>query len=347
MGLFLLSSVSGNAQREASRPIEFSEPRNKGGQSTNDQQFSGGKRRLIDLEERLSKTFNFFDPGDSMGGAPAPQLPRRSRVPAKRSKSAGIFDTEDTRDDSDPLARLRELLESDGSAAQSIDSDMNDRQEPSEPNLLESLKNDNWLVNSITDDAFWGLPLEAEEKRDGATPWQTPQESGMDSFKTAQEVDYRSQMQGFLGRNPANRSSFETIKQGSPSFRENDPYELGQPMRTAMDARRDNYRALLGLEAISSTRESARVITAPPQSSRYGNLGVAPQGMRSGTPQSLQPVGPIGSVSDRTYLQPTAPTAPQKPSVFDPIDINATPGAVSPAASVIANPFYEQPRRQF
>lgn len=343
--LFFCSGGLSLGQRPDSRPIEFSEPRDEGGQATNDQGFGSERRRLTDLEDRLSKTFNFFDSADSFSGAPAPRMPRRVSAPVSRRKSPGLFESGKERDASDPLSRLRELLESDGPMDVLLDTGEGDAGDKTEPDLLDSLKNDDWLVRGTLDDTFWGIPLEAEKKANEAATEQPFQDQNRLSFEPGPEDQFRSQLDSYLGRKKPQPSPFATGESGPALFVSGDEFEFGQASRKASDARREEYRALLGFgvnpqvnpsaEAVVSSSPGPGAYTPPP--ARAFNTREYPSA------RSLHPV----LAADRTSLYPTAPMAPQRPSVFDPIEVDASVAPASAGAGLRGSPFYEPPRRQF
>ena len=342
--MVVLLGGSAWAQSQGSRPIEFSEPRDKSGQATNDQKFGNDRRRLKDLEDRLSKTFNFFESSDSLGGAPAPRLPRRAPVPAKRSQNSGIFDTEEQREDTDPLARLRQLLESEGLLESSLDSEDSATSPEAEPDLLEALKSDDWLSRGMLDETFWGTPLETEDKPNEDSPWETAKDSQNEVFKPNNFNDLRPRLEGFLDQSSANQSAFATRSSGFSSFTGGNAFELGRPSRTVTDTRRDEYRNLLGMGISKSPNQTATSINTGTVSSGYTPPTASSMGVRRESQQSMYPVR---GGYDRTSLYPTAPTAPKRPSVFDPIEVEVPAKNVSPSANLLANPFYEQPQRQF
>ena len=111
-------------QQQGSRPIEFSDPKDPSALATNDHEFGSERRRLTDLEDRLSKVFRFFDAEDSMSGAPALRMPRRAPtvVRQQRAKPSGLFEDEERWTSTESLAKLRDLFEANAEADSETDS---------------------------------------------------------------------------------------------------------------------------------------------------------------------------------------------------------------------------------
>jgi len=346
VALLLVSSLRSHAQRQGSRPIEFSQPRDKGTQHTNSQEFGAERRRLTDLEDRLSKTFNFFDVEDSMSGAPAPRPVRRARVVSTRPKPKSLFEEDDHLSSSDPLARLRDLMESEGSVADELDP--SSPMDPSDDglNLLESLKADDWLVKGTMSESFWEMPLVSNPGSDEFSPNEDEPSSYSPPQNWGADNGVNPQLEDLMGRDRSRISPFGNRQAGGHPFSGGDGFGLGQPPHSTIDGRRSEYRAFSGLADQTDPRQAIVPTTSwnsSPLPDQHAPTSVTRGNVQAKSRPSLYPM----RQANHDSLYPTAPTAPQRPSVFDPIEVEQPVSSASAPASVLSDPFYRAPQRQF
>ena len=344
--MLLFSACPSHAQSRGARPIEFSEPRDKRGQATNDQQFGAERRRLTDLEDRLSKTFNFFDFEDSMSGAPAPRMPRRVPVVPKQAKPSGLLTDGEDWAVSPGMSTLDDMENEENRADHPFDPDTRDDYRPKEADLLNSLKSEDWLVNATMSEGFWEMPLVARQDPTERPPWESSLQQDISSFDSRKTEDLRPRLEGLLGRNEHMESPFGNRDGGNRSFSGENAYELGRASQARVDTRRDEYRALLGMEVKPETSQSLAITTPGSSGRRYDSFEASSQVFANPDSRSQRSLYPVRS-ADRSSLYPTAPTAPQRPSLLDPIEVERASNSAPPPASAVSNPFYEPPRRQF
>lgn len=343
--LVILSTGRGLAQREGSRPIEFSEPRDQSARGENAQGFGAEQRRLTDLEDRLSKAFSFFDTDDSMSGVPVQTLPRRAPVTVKRSKPSGLFDDPDQESSTDALNRLMDSLNSSNPSDSPFGAANKKDPGSGKVNLLNSLNTDDWLVKGMMRDSYFGIPVAAKDNSVDASKLNTLQPWERGSIGVYSHADRTPRIESFSGADrffssPSGRSPDDRFVAGGTA------YELGQPVRTSEDVHIEEYRALLGLAPKPGMSQPSTVagVVSPgsfpePRTRFFSGF----EDLRTVSPRTLRPV----RSPERSSLYPTAPTAPKRPSAFDPIG-NQVPVTSSPSSgTLLGSPFYEPLRRQF
>jgi len=348
MGLLLYGWVwHAHAQDRGSRPIEFSEPRTGADAPTNDQNFGSERRRLTDLEDRLSKTFSFFEFEDSMSGAPAPRAPRRAPVAAKPSKRSGFLVDEKDWAFSDPLSSLKDADQEEAYGDHLLPGENGDsRSAQREANLLNSLRGDDWLVNGAERETFWEMsPASSGRDPNEAGLLNGHNEQADQTFDAASDEDLWPRLERLLGAKDSTISVPETRDSERRSFVDAEPGAWDPFLRQRRETRTEQYRALVGF-GVNDPLNGSMVNGAPELSgndvSRYGPTPLTMEGFGGGrSRQSLQPVMSAG----RSSLTPTAPAAPSRTTVFDSLEVE--PPLSSAPASTVSKPFYQRPQRQF
>jgi hypothetical protein len=348
--LVLLTGLpySGPAQRTDSRPIEFSEPRENKSTRTNSGEFGSERRRLSDLEDRLSKTFDFFQFEDSLSGSPAFTTPRRTVVSPKNPKTSVKPSKAEDWLTANPLDEdlPAELFSADRFSELAAPDQQQDRS-----TLLDSLRGEDWLVRGTMGATFWEIPVVQTKAANEQVPWDSFGQRPVAQKERGADEDFESRLQNFLSRTSGAESRFELPDRKFPTARNLEPFAPDQTFRRGgLDQRREEYRDLVGL----NTKPAS--IPAPAGSGLYGGSqtgpGTYPSYLQASRPASTattltgSSLHPVRS-SERESLYPGSPYAPQRPSVLDTLDIEpqATP-SVAPENRV-SSPFYQPPRRQF
>ncbi|MCU0771945.1 MAG: hypothetical protein MUE94_09305 [Verrucomicrobia bacterium] len=350
--LWLGAGFPAQGQSDGSRPIEFSEPRDPRSQTNSVRSVGAERRRLTELEDRLSKAFHFLDFDDSMSGVPAPNPVRRAPVQPKPAKPAGLLTDEEN------WGLSKKSLEPEGPDRKRSRSELPSESVPmedarsSQDDLLDSLRREDWLVNEMTSETFWEMPLTARPEAMGRNPPTGPDAREKPKFDSSPPTATGSRPGWWTSRDSPRDAFVEPRDLGGASKDRGEVYELGRPARRESGASVDAYRTLLGLGAQSVPSGGAGVgATSEAWSKRYGSSGAAitPQapGLETGASRlrtgSLQPLRSV----DQSLFAPTAPVAPPRPSVFDALEVEAAFRSTPESGSSLSKPFYEPPRRQF
>jgi len=351
VGLCWVIAGAGHAQGGDSRPIEFSEPRGADASATNDQRVGAERRRLTDLEDRLSKTFNFFESGDSFGGASAPQPVPQRRAPVatkQRPRSAGFFGEEGDWVFSDPLQKFKVLLEEDEESKEVDGGFGGENDGPGPVDLLESLKTDDWLVKGTLGENFWEMQVPGSGGGDAPLAVAISKSDGHNQFSAPTSAeDLRPRLEGVFGMTPHRPGSSSGLEHAREAFADGAAYELGQLSRPADQMRREQYRALLGL----STEAVKDPLAAPGYDPSPG--GFNPSNPFRSNPfarDSIQVASPSGLSSvDSMYPQaPSMPVAPAVPGFSEPAGLDPVfEGSTHTRPGVLADPFYRMPQRGY
>lgn len=352
VGILIFQTAAGYAQSRDSKPIKFSKPRDNGDPPASSEEFSPEKRRLTDLEESLSKTFNFLDFEDSMSGAPAPRALRRVIAP-KQPSTSGLLEDENWML-SDSLSKLRDSMrDEEGFIDGPFDLGQREDYVPKGANFLNSLRSEDWLVNAARDETYWEKQTlnSPEANKRSSAELSTPQV--INPFNMSPAEPLRPRLEGLLGRSEHPELYFRERDVAARPFIGGNDYELGQPVKSRSAVRHDEYRALLGLAAKDATvRQPKKVVTDSPGFER-NSLTTSPFSSSTrtgGSPRndSRRSLYGYGVPSEeRSSLYPAAPTAPQKPSVLDSFEIGQPTSTTPTPAGVITSPFYQPPQRQF
>lgn len=344
--------LSVRAQDPGSTPVELSVPKAETATPTNTNRSNTRQTRLTELEERLSKVFDFFRVDDSLSGMPTFRAPARPTTVVKPTPSSG--NTGDLNNDwlqEDIFPDLPGFAKDTKRSEDSPDPGNADFQDQ-KSTLLDSLRGDDWLVKGTMGETFWEIPVLPNRNESDRTPWDAGNRFKGASEERKSEEDLRSRLDGLLGRSGRTVSPLDVPDYRSLNSGSLDPFNSGPAwQREAQNQRRDEYRELLGMNpkpAVESTK------LAPLNGSFSSTMGGAdrsylngtPSGLnsRSGSPNSLYPV----RSPERESIYSSSPYTPQRPSVTDPLELEpqTSPNTLSPERRV-SSPLYQAPRRQF
>jgi hypothetical protein len=279
-----------------------------------------------------------------------PGAPRRTvTLPKKPAKSSGFFNDRDDWVFSDPLDKFKDLLDEEDPGRDPLKQTESDPVKKGAEELLHSLKTDDWLVKGTLGENFWEVPLvgtqRAMEERDSADPSRNEE---VRPFSLGSGDDIRPRLEQVFGK-AISRSAFMDREGAGRAYTDGSGYELGRPKQSVSDARRDEYRALMGFGTRS---EEGNPLAAPtmvtPASPRLQPFptGFGSKPLQAETPQPLHAVSPPAweSLYPRS---PIAPAAPLNPSALDPVGVEPALNSARAPSSVLGNPFYQPPQRQF
>ena len=340
------------AQQRGSRPIEFSEPKDGSIKATNRQDLGSQGRRLSHLEDDLSKTFNFFQLEDSMGGSSSLRPPARGQVLPRQTKSTGLSGNK--------LDWLQEdsrfaLPKFDDTKLFDVDAktDGQSRQPGSEKStLLETMRGEDWLLRGTMGNTFFEIPITSQNEANQRAPWEMPFSGRQPSADANEEGTLGSKLDQLVRGNPASSDpgfNKPSLRPGQDRSRE--LYDFGQPMRmTLQDRRRETFKDLLGMAPTAGVRPAQpsavdRMAPRDPLASTPAYLpSTSLHGARkTSEADSLQPVG----WADRgTLYAPIAVTTP-RPSVLDPIEVEPASRTTPQSGSGLSSPLYQRPQRSY
>lgn len=350
--LLLCLGSSAPLQAEGARPIEFSEPRDPTGRSTNSENPATERRRLTDLEDRLSKTFDFLEFEDSLSGLPntSPSPVRRVPNPARPAKPLNFWEQVEEWSLIDKSRQPEGWDTETGDRERSFGIGERGTKASREKNLLESLRSEDWLVRGSMSASFWEMPLIPRlDSPANNAPSGIPEGRDslpLDRIQSAAVNPTRDLSAGWQS-GPNITTGSRDRKEQAPDW--SPPLGPGAVARRETEVNVDAYRNLLGMGSIP-TRAPAD-LTSEVYRSIPGGMGVVPPptapslGFEPGRLQgsSLQPLRPV----DRALLAPIAPVAPSRPTVFDALQPETELEAASKPWGNVSRPFYEAPRRRF
>jgi len=348
------------AQSGGSRPIEFSAPRGVEESSTNSLRFRSSLRGSGNLDEELSKRFDFFDLENSLSGVSAFRPAARPQTIVRQSRNANNVNGE-----SSWLTHESLNGGTDGSksnlpfdSTDSKDSEqaaVND--EDDRAKMLDSLRGEDWLVRGTMGDTFWAAPIPQDKEKGAQKLWEIGLSADSEGGLQVQEKDeFRPPLEGLFGQTIEPPQTFE-IQDNRPSrlVRNDETRNFGQGFRRSDDSNnRDAFRELIGLEA----RPSQDYSTTFPNSMHDGLAnGSAPTFAPSYTQPALSGV-PTGFGTPQSSFQPVRPPdwnsmfqSPQgiqnRPNSLQSFDPVAPSNPSSSSDKGLSNPFYQPPRRQY